>query len=382
MKGNHHGRSGETESMDTVFNSVYKDKKVLVTGHTGFKGSWLTTWLIDLGAEIIGFSLEPPTHPNLFEVMGLGDKIVHVEGDVREKDYLLEIFNKYNPEFIFHMAAQPLVRFSYNEPKLTYETNIMGTVNVLEAVRLTKSIKVCAVITSDKCYENKEHDIGYRETDPMGGFDPYSSSKGCAELVVSAYLKSFFSSGDDHAIISSVRAGNVIGGGDWGEDRLIPDCIKALSQNQDILIRSPQAVRPWQFVLEPLSGYLWLGALMYSKGKEFSGPWNFGSDDNMPLTVEEVVRKTIELWGEGNYKVQRDTRYHETKQLMLDITKAKFYLKWEPVYKIDKALEKTLDWYKKYYKGKNDIYSYTLHQIRNYVMDAKKLGMQWSGVSR
>ena len=368
--------------MKEIFNSIYKGKRVLVTGHTGFKGSWLMSWLIDLGAEIIGCSLEPPTQPNLFEVMRLENKIVHITGDVRDEGYLKKIFNKYKPEFVFHMAAQPLVRLSFREPKLTYETNIMGTVNVLEAVRLTKSVKVCMVITSDKCYENKEHDIGYRETDPMGGFDPYSSSKGCAELVVSAYLRSFFSSGEDHAVISSVRAGNVIGGGDWGEDRLVPDCIKALAQNQDILIRNPLSVRPWQFVLEPLSGYLWLGALMYTKGRAFSGPWNFGSDESSTFTVEDIVKKTIELWGGGNYKVKIDARYHEAKQLMLDIAKARQYLGWEPVYKIDKSLLKTVNWYKKYYKEKNDIYSYTLHQIRDYVMDAEKLGIQWSRTSQ
>jgi CDP-glucose 4,6-dehydratase len=366
--------------MQDIFSSVYKGKKVLVTGHTGFKGSWLVIWLNNLGAEVIGYSLEPPTHPNMFDTLDIGKKIININGDVRDENNLKKVFKKYEPEIVFHLAAQPLVRASYNKPRLTYETNVMGTVNILESVRQTDSIKVCMIITSDKCYENREQDAGYTETDPMGGFDPYSSSKGCAELVVSSYLRSFPMLGRSQAAVSSVRAGNVIGGGDWGEDRLIPDCVKALSQNKDILVRNPLSVRPWQFVLEPLSGYLWLGALMFKKDSEFSGAWNFGSDDVRSFTVEEVVRKIVELWGEGKYRVKGDHIYHEAGQLVLDITKARQYLGWQPVYKIDEALVKTINWYKKYYKERNDMYSYTLHQIRDYITDADRQGLQWNKV--
>lgn len=368
--------------MKGTFNSVYRGKKVLVTGHTGFKGSWLTSWLINLEAEVIGYSLEPPTQPNLFEIIEIGNKIIHITGDVRDEEHLLKVFNKYKPEFVFHLAAQPLVRLSYQESKLTYETNVIGTVNILEAAKKTESVKVCIIITSDKCYENKEWIFGYREIDPMGGYDPYSSSKGCAELVVNAYRMSFFNPeeyGDMHQVaLSSVRAGNVIGGGDWGEDRLIPDCVKAFSKNQRILIRNPDATRPWQFILELLSGYLWLGVLMYQDGKKFSGAWNFGPRGNDVLTVEEVVKKAIRFWGRGEYKVVRDAKYHEGEQLKLDISKALFCLKWKPIYKTDKALENTMAWYKKYYKKDKDIYGYILNQIKEYIKDARKHGLEWS----
>jgi len=253
---------------NNTFNNIYNGKRVLVTGHTGFKGGWLSLWLKELRAEVIGYSLDPPTSPSFFEAVDLKNKLIHITGDVRDEKHLLSVFKKYQPEFVFHLAAQPLVRLSYKDPKLTYETNIMGTVNVLESVRKTKSARVCIIVTTDKCYENKEWIYGYRETDPMGGYDPYSSSKGCAELVTAAYRSSFFNPkdyGKSHRVApSSARAGNVIGGGDWAEDRLIPDCIRTLSQNKIINIRNPQATRPWQYILEPLSGYLLLGSKMYN----------------------------------------------------------------------------------------------------------------------
>jgi CDP-glucose 4,6-dehydratase len=369
--------------MEDIFHSVYKGKKVLVTGHTGFKGSWLTSWLMNLGADVIGYSLEPPSEPSLFEALKVEQKIVHVIGNITDGEHVAKVFQKHKPEFVFHLAAQPLVRYSYREPKTTFETNILGTVNVLESVRRAKSVRVCVVITSDKCYENREWVFGYRETDPMGGYDPYSSSKGCTELVVAAYRQSFFShpveSGKQHQMaLSSVRAGNVIGGGDWGEDRLVPDCVKALSHHRKIQIRNPKAVRPWQFVLEPLSGYLWLAALMYKNSGNFSDAWNFGPCDDHMLAVEDVVREIIKLWKNGKYKVKRDPAYHEGKLLKLDTSKARFHLTWEPVYKTAEALEKTIVWYKKYYEGNRNMHNFLLKQIREYVEIARRRGIEWS----
>jgi CDP-glucose 4,6-dehydratase len=353
--------------------SVYKGKKVLVTGHTGFKGSWLSLWLTELGANVIGYSLEPPTQPNLFETLSLDKKLIHIIGDVRDEKKLSSVFEKYQPEFVFHLAAQPLVRLSYAEPKLTYETNIMGTINILEAVRKTNSVKVCIVITTDKCYENKEWIYGYREIDPMGGYDPYSSSKACAELIVSAYRNSFFNPKDYGKIhniaLSSVRAGNVIGGGDWGEDRLIPDCVKTLSQNKIINIRNPQATRPWQYVLEPLSGYLLLGSKMYKDGKRFSSAWNFGPNDNDIITVEEIVKSVIMSWGNGDYKIDTSNQPHEAGLLKLDTSKARTFLGWKPVYNIYETIKRTVNWYKCFYKGvkKEELLKITINEIRDYI---------------
>ena len=352
---------------------IYKNKKVLITGHTGFKGSWLSLWLLELGANVIGYSLEPPTHPNLFEALSLNKKLIHIIGDVRDEKKLSSVFKKYKPEFVFHLAAQPLVRLSYTEPKLTYETNIIGTINVLEAVRKTDSVRVCVVITTDKCYENKEWVYGYRETDPMGGYDPYSSSKACAELIVSAYRNSFFNPRDYDKIhniaLSSVRAGNVIGGGDWGEDRLIPDCIKTLSKNKIINIRNPQATRPWQYVLEPLSGYLLLGSKMYKDGKRYSSAWNFGPNDDDIITVEEIVKLVIQNWGNGYYKVDTSSQPHEAGLLKLDTSKACTFLGWKPVYNLCEAIKRTINWYKYFYKsvGKEKLYKITVNDISDYI---------------
>jgi len=358
--------------MDKYFRDIYKNKKVLITGHTGFKGSWLSLWLTELGASVIGYSLESPTEPNLFEAINLKDIITQIIGDVRDEEHLTSVFEKYQPEFVFHLAAQPLVRTSYKEPKLTYETNVMGTVNILEAVRRTKSVRVCVIITSDKCYENKEGVYGYRETDPMGGYDPYSSSKGCAELVTSAYRKSFFNPedyGKTHDVtLSSVRAGNVIGGGDWGEDRLIPDCVRALSQKKEIVIRNPQATRPWQYVLEPLSGYLLLGGLMHEEGAKYSNPWNFGPNDESIITVEELVKLVIKHWGSGAYTIDTSSHPHETGFLKLDASKARALLGWKPIYDVYEAAEKTINWYKIFYNGmrKEKLYEFTVEEIMEY----------------
>jgi len=355
------------------FKNIYKNKKVLITGHTGFKGSWLSLWLLELGANVIGYSLEPPTEPNLFESINLKNKITHIFGDVRDENHLFTVFEKYKPEFVFHLAAQPLVRLSYTEPKLTYETNIMGTINVLEAARKANSVKVCIVITTDKCYENKEWIYGYREIDPMGGYDPYSSSKGCAELITAAYRNSFFNPDDygrNHKVaLSSVRAGNVIGGGDWGEDRLIPDCIRMLSQNKTIIIRNPKAIRPWQYVLEPLSGYLLLGALMYQDGKRYCSAWNFGPNDNDIITVEEIIKSAIRNWGTGDYKVDTSSQPHEASLLKLDTSKARIFLGWKPVYNIYETIKRTINWYKNFYNSteKKKLYKITVSEIREYM---------------
>lgn len=348
----------------------YKDKRVLITGHTGFKGSWLTFLLKKMGADIIGYAIEPPTNPNLFEILNLKQNIVHITGDIRNENKLKSIFKKYKPEIVFHMAAQPLVRRSYLEPKYTYEVNVMGTIHVLEAIRTTKSVKVFVNVTSDKCYENKEWFYSYRENDPMGGYDPYSSSKGCAELVTSAYIHSFFSSkniGKHRVAIASVRAGNVIGGGDWGEDRLIPDCIRALSQKKSIKIRNPKAIRPWQYVLDPLSGYLLLAYNLWNNPTKFIGSWNFGPADIDLLNVEEIVKKVIDIWGSGSYTINPDTNLHEAGFLKLDIGKATSILGWRPIWNINEALVKTIEWYKTYYSNSKPINNFTLSQITEHM---------------
>ncbi|RCV66179.1 CDP-glucose 4,6-dehydratase [Methanophagales archaeon] len=360
--------------MNNCFQGVYNRKRILITGHTGFKGSWLSLWLKELGADVIGYALEPPTKPNLFDTLCLNEKVTHIIGDVRAEKHLYSVFEKYSPEFVFHLAAQPLVRLSYKEPTLTYETNVIGTVNVLEAVRKTDSVRSCIIVTSDKCYENREWIYGYRETDPIGGFDPYSSSKGCAELVTAAYRSAFYNPKDygkiHKAALSSVRAGNVIGGGDWGEDRLIPDCIRALSQNKAINIRSPQATRPWQYILEPLTGYLLLGALMYEDGAKYSSAWNFGPNDESIKTVEELVKLVIKYWDGGAYTIDSSSsQLHEAGLLKLDASKARAMLGWKPIYDVYEAVEKTINWYKNFYNDmrKEELYEFTVMAIEEYV---------------
>lgn len=358
--------------MKNNLENVYRDRKVLITGHTGFKGSWLALWLQELDAHVIGYALEPPSSPSNFQVCALEQKLGHNHGDVRDYNRLLSVLQAHQPEFVFHMAAQPLVRLSYKDPRLTYETNVMGTVNLLEAVRQTKSVRVVVNITSDKCYENREWVWGYRESDPMGGHDPYSSSKGCAELVTSAYLRSYFPPedyGKKHSVaLASVRAGNVIGGGDWGQDRLIPDCIRALSQGEEIVIRNPHAIRPWQHVLDPLSGYLALGAKLWQEGAKYSGPWNFGPQDSEVWTVEDVVREAIGSWEQGNYRIESLGNPHEAHWLKLDCSKARIDIPWQPRYSVKQALQKTIAWYKMFYRegNTNDMMEFTREQINAY----------------
>jgi CDP-glucose 4,6-dehydratase len=356
--------------MNKTLLDLYKNKAALVTGHTGFKGGWVSLWLTELGAEVIGYSLDPPTKPNLFESICLEESITHIVGDVRDEEHLVRTIEKYQPEFVFHMAAQSIVRRSYQSPKLTYETNVMGTVSLLEAIRRVENVKACLIVTSDKCYENKEWIYGYREIDPLGGYDPYSSSKGCAELITAAYRRSFFNPetwGKTHDVaLSSARAGNVIGGGDWGEDRLLPDCVKALSEDDIILVRNPQSIRPWQYVLEPLEGYLLLEARMYTEGNKYSDAWNFGPHDDNVVTVEELVKLVIKKWGYGNYSSDPLNHAHEAGLLKLDASKARASLGWKSTYGIDETVERTVNWYKNFYNGMKgeDLYELCVREVR------------------
>lgn len=353
--------------MTSNFAETFKDRTVLVTGHTGFKGTWLSIWLNMLGANVIGYSLDPVTHKNIFELSGIKDKIIDIRGDVRDSQAVEKVFQQYRPEIVFHLAAQPLVKYSYNHPKETYDVNVMGTLNILEAIRKTDETKTGIFITTDKCYENKEWVWGYRENDPVGGYDPYSSSKACCELLVASYRNSYFNENkfQEHGkVISTVRAGNVIGGGDWAENRIISDSIHALEKGKPISIRSPKSIRPWQHVLEPLNGYLLLTSQILLHGPAFSGAWNFGPGDEGIITVEKLVDLLVERWGDGSWTIDKETDVHEAKLLSLDISKAKHKLNWTPRWNIFETIEKTAHWYKSY---KNcDIYNLCTKQIDEY----------------
>ena len=352
-----------------LFGGIYIGKRVLVTGHTGFKGSWLCLLLHKLGADVYGYALPPPTNPSLFEEAIIEKLVTSYLGEIRDIEQLYSVFEKVKPEIVIHMAAQSLVRDSYKIPVETYAINVMGTVNVLEACRHTDSVKAIINVTTDKCYENKEWYWGYRENEPMGGYDPYSNSKGCSELVTSSYRNSFFNPKDyaKHGIaIASARAGNVIGGGDWAGDRLIPDFIRAISQNQKVVIRSPYAIRPWQHVLDPLTGYLTLAAKLYTEGAKYDGGWNFGPDDKDTRNVEWITQKICKLWGkEASYEVDTNPQPHEANYLKLDCSKAKAELGWEPRWNIDKALESIVEWNKVYLLGQ-DVRKITENQIEKY----------------
>lgn len=355
-----------------LFNNFYKGKRVLVTGHTGFKGSWLSIWLHELGAEVIGISQEPATSRDNYVLSKIGSKITaDVRGDIRNGQEMKDIFTKHQPEIVFHLAAQPLVKLSYECPVETYETNVMGTIHVLEAIRATNSVKVGVMITTDKCYENKEQIWGYRENEPMGGYDPYSSSKGATEIAISSWRRSFFNPQEYNThgkSIASVRAGNVIGGGDWSADRIIPDCIRALEANREIGIRSPQAIRPWQHVLEPLSGYLLLAQKMWNEPTKYCEGWNFGPRTESITSVWNVAEKVILNYGKGQLKdLSCPHAPHEANLLMLDISKAKFQLGWEPRMHIDQCIALTVDWYKKY--PSNDAYALCVEQINSYLKE-------------
>jgi CDP-glucose 4,6-dehydratase len=349
-----------------MFNQeIWENRKVLVTGHTGFKGSWLAFWLTQLGAKVTGYGLDPLTDPNLFSVLDIDKDIIDHRSDIRDLSALERVIKSDKPGIIVHMAAQSLVRESYKDPVGTYAANVMGTVNLIEAARSCDSVRVILIVTSDKCYENREIDYGYGETDPLGGYDPYSSSKGCAELVTSAFRRSFFEH-DSRVAVASARAGNVIGGGDWAADRIIPDAIRAFSGKQRLQVRNPDAVRPWQHVLEPLSGYMILCEKMWDQPSKFSEGWNFGPEDESVHTVEEITDTVSELWGDhAAWEKSNGDHPHETNLLKLDITKAKKQLGWTPKWDLDTSLEKIVTWYKSYYNSE-DMREITLRQIKEY----------------
>lgn len=350
------------------FKNIYKGKRVLVTGHTGFKGSWLSIWLNELGAKVIGYALDPYSEKDNFVLSKISDKIIDIRGDVRDKKRLNKIFNEYKPEIVFHLAAQPLVRLSYDIPVETYEVNVMGTINILEEIRKCEETKVGIMITTDKCYDNKEQIWGYRENEAFGGYDPYSSSKGACEIAISSWRNSFMNPKDynNHKkSIASVRAGNVIGGGDWAKDRIIPDCIRAIEEKKDIEIRSPKAIRPWEHVLEPLSGYLLLGQKMLEEPIKYCEGWNFGPTLDSIVNVWEIGEKIIKYYGQGNLKDISDKKnVHEANLLLLDITKSRFKLNWKPTLTIDDSIRLTVDWYKNY--KENNIYDFCIKQIEEF----------------
>lgn len=355
-----------------LFGNYFEDKKILITGHTGFMGSWLAIWLNELDANVIGYALPPYTEEDNFVVTQLEKKIVSVIGDVRNYEKLKDIFNKYNPDIVFHLAAQPLVRKSYLIPKETYDINIGGTVNIFEIFRKTESAKILINITTDKCYENREWIWGYRENDRLGGYDPYSSSKACSEIITWAYNRSFFKfeTSNNKKMVSSARSGNVIGGGDWQEDRLIPDCIKALKKNQDVIIRNPQSIRPWQHVFEPIRGYLMLAEKMGNGNEIFSGAWNFGPNNTSIYSVKDMIQKLMQYWGGGTCKYlekQEQSDLHETELLMLDCNKSSHYLGWTPIINIDETIKLVCDWY----KCENIDYDFDIKQILSYLKKIK-----------
>lgn len=349
--------------------AFWKGKRVLLTGHTGFKGSWLSLWLQSMGVQVIGYSLTPPNNPSLFDVAEVGKGMTSIIGDIRDLEHLRAVFAEHQPEIVIHMAAQALVRYSYVNPIDTYSTNVMGTVHVLEAARLTKRVRTIVNVTSDKCYENKEWTWGYRENEPMGGYDPYSSSKGCAELVTVAYRNSYFNPdkyGEHGVAIASGRAGNVIGGGDWAEDRLIPDIMRAIAQGKPVHIRNPHAIRPWQHVLEPLSGYLMLAQKLYEEGASYAEGWNFGPSDEDAKPVQWIVEKFTQSWGEGaSWKLDDGNHPHEAHYLKLDCSKAKARLGWHPRWHLEETLSAIVDWHQAYQNSEN-MREKTLQQIAKY----------------
>lgn len=349
--------------------SFWAGKRVLMTGHTGFKGSWLSLWLQEMGADVVGYALAPPTNPSLFAVARVGEGMHSIIADIRDLPTLSAAIAEHHPEIVFHLAAQPLVRRSYEQPVETYATNVMGTVHVLEAIRQTAGVRAVVNITTDKCYENREWIWGYRENEPMGGYDPYSNSKGCAELVTAAYRSSFFNPAEHakHGVaLASARAGNVIGGGDWAKDRLIPDIIGAFLERHPAIIRNPQAIRPWQHVLEPLSGYLMLAERLWNDGPGFAEGWNFGPNAEDAKPVEWIVQRLAGTWSNGvTWSIDSGNHPHEENCLKLDISKAHSKLNWHPRWNLETSLQRIVDWYLAYQRGDN-MRELTLDQIAQY----------------
>lgn len=374
--------------MKQQFANAYEGKTVLVTGHTGFKGSWLTTWLLALGANVVGYAIdEPPTTPSNFVVSNLSDKIVDVRGDIRDFETLRSTVETHRPDIVFHLAAQPIVLRSVELPKLTIDTNAGGTVNMLEAIRQTDSVKALVSITTDKVYHNEEWLWGYRETDRLGGHDPYSASKAMAELALASYRDTYFSAEtyDRHGVaIASVRAGNVIGGGDFADFRLVPDCMRALMSGEPIGIRNPLSIRPWQLVLEPLSGYLWLGVKLLQEGPAFAEAWNFGPPEIRGVPAQDLAEKLVELWGSGSW-IHTDPGYAkiETGQLRLSWEKAATFLDWQPVYVWEEALAEITDWFKAFQRLDQgeavDMHAVCRDHIAAYAEKARSMGLPWAG---
>jgi len=367
----------------TPLDTDYRGKRILVTGHTGFKGSWLCLWLQEMGAQVFGYSLPPPTTPNLFDIIRLGTRMVHRIGDVRDTEAVQAALDEIRPEVIFHLAAQTIVRQSYESPLETLETNVMGTAHVLESIR--RSGRPCAIVavTSDKCYENRGGVSEYIETDCLGGHDPYSASKGAAEIVISAYRHAYFPVEDfrKHGVaLASVRAGNVIGGGDWAKDRIVPDIMRALYQGEPVLVRNPSAVRPWQHVLDALSGYLWLAAQMIRKGSEgFAEAWNFGPVDEEVITVRELVEHVLRSWDGGTWQAREDRGAPpEARHLRLCSHKAVQRLGWRPAYRLEDTVEATAAWYKAG-RDRNDMVPFTVGQIGQYILRAQAGDLIWAG---
>ena len=379
-----HGKLGKL-SLEHLFNGIFKNKTVFVTGHTGFIGSWLVLWLQSLDARVIGYSLEPPTKPSLFETLGLENEITHIIGDIQDKQNLSDNIEKHKPEIVIHLAAQPLVRVSYEDPVETFRTNILGTVNILDSIRKLDYVKACVVMTSDKCYQNLDANRFHKETDPLGGSDPYSASKGAAEIITNSYRNSFFNVEKNHdkiTGIATVRAGNVIGGGDWARDRIIPDCIRALTTDKQIMVRNPSSIRPWQFVLEPISGILWLGSKLYTKPEKYSEAWNLGPNQVNNITVEKVVQNTIKIWNEGDWvDMSKDSKDQpsESISLLLDSTKALNSLEWKTIYSFETAINETISWYKSYYNNNASMKELSIHQIEQYCKTAEQMNITWAG---
>jgi CDP-glucose 4,6-dehydratase len=367
-----------------MFHSIYSGKTVLVTGHTGFKGAWLSIWLHELGAKVVGYALDPYHDIDTFVKTNLNEKIIDIRGDLLDKKLLNEVFEKHKPDIVFHLAAQPIVRDSYDIPVETFEINAIGTANILECIRKVKCVKAAVLITTDKVYENKEEIWGYREKDPLGGYDPYSSSKACAEIIINSYRQSFFQQEDNDIFIASARAGNVIGGGDWQAHRIIPDCVNSLKDGKSIDIRNPIAVRPWQHVLEAVGGYLLLGEKLMNKSQDhpskFAEAWNFGPLVESICTVKVLAENVIKTWGSGeiNLNDKIDLKKHEAQLLSLDITKVITKLEWIPVLSLEECIRMTIEWYK--YSIENPdkcLYDYTVNQIKEYCEISKQKKKNW-----
>lgn len=377
------------KTFQSTFAGSYRGKRVLVTGHTGFKGAWLSEWLLALGADVTGLALPPPTTPALFDQLGLGNRLRHIEGDIRDSALVRRVVSEAVPDFVFHLAAQPLVRLSYEQPVETYATNVMGTAHVLEAIRVAGRPCVVVAITTDKCYENKEWVHSYREEDSMGGYDPYSSSKGAAELVISAYRRSYFSESLRHSgrapdvRLASARAGNVIGGGDWALDRIVPDCIRALQRGEPIPVRNIVATRPWQHVLEPLSGYLWLGACLANSqlsafNSQLTSAFNFGPALTSNRTVADLVQEILKHWP-GRWEDRSDPHaVHEARLLNLATDKAYHFLGWKPVWPFEQTIAQTVGWYRGDQVTGSDLHELTLSQIQAYTTAAHTAGISWA----